>query len=68
VPPLGLPLWAVLVIVGGTITLAAGTTLITLALHPTATRGPCLVRNPAARSSHHFAQRKRNAISYSKPS
>ena len=30
----GLPLWAVLVIVGGTITLAAATTLITLALQP----------------------------------
>jgi hypothetical protein len=36
VPPPGLPLWAVLVIVGGTIALAAGTTLITLALRPTA--------------------------------
>jgi|SRR5215510_8408861 len=36
VPPAGLPLWAVLAIVGGTITLAAGTTLITLALQPTA--------------------------------
>jgi hypothetical protein len=36
----GLPLWAVLVILGGTIALAAATTLITLALHPTATRGP----------------------------
>jgi hypothetical protein len=34
----GLPLWAVLVILGGTITLAAATTLITLALHSTATR------------------------------
>lgn len=30
----GLPLWAVLVILGGTITLAAATTLITLALQP----------------------------------
>ena len=30
----GLPLWAVLVIVGGAITLAAATTLITLALQP----------------------------------
>jgi hypothetical protein len=33
-PTPGLPLWAVLVIVGGTITLAAATTLITLALQP----------------------------------
>ena len=30
----GLPLWAVLVIIGGTITVAAATTLITLALQP----------------------------------
>ena len=30
----GLPLWAVLVIVGGAITLAAATTLVTLALQP----------------------------------
>jgi hypothetical protein len=36
VPPAGLPLWAVLVIVGGTIALSAATTLITLALQPTA--------------------------------
>ena len=33
-PTPGLPLWAVLVIVGGAITLAAATTLITLALQP----------------------------------
>ena len=33
-PAPGLPLWAVLVIVGGTITLAAATTLVTLALQP----------------------------------
>jgi hypothetical protein len=43
----GLPLWAVLVILGGTITLAAATTLITLALQSTAAwRGP----RPAARA------------------
>jgi hypothetical protein len=37
----GLPLWAVLVILGGTITLAAATTLITLALNPpAASRAP----------------------------
>jgi hypothetical protein len=36
----GLPLWAVLVILGGSIALSAATTLITLALHPTATHGP----------------------------
>jgi hypothetical protein len=41
-PPLvvtaaGLPLWAVLVILGGTIALSAATTLITLALQPTVT-------------------------------
>jgi hypothetical protein len=41
----GLPLWAVLVIVGGTIALSAATTLIILALHPThAGRRP---RSPA---------------------
>ena len=41
----GLPLWAVLVIVGGTITLSAATTLIILALHPALTgRRP---RSPA---------------------
>jgi hypothetical protein len=34
----GLPLWAVLVILGATIALSAGTTLITLALQPTAPR------------------------------
>jgi hypothetical protein len=34
----GLPLWAVLVILGGTIALSAATTLITLALHSTAAR------------------------------
>jgi hypothetical protein len=39
VTPPGLPLWAVLVILAGTITLAAATTLITLALHPAATWG-----------------------------
>jgi hypothetical protein len=36
----GLPLWAVLVILGGTIALSAATTLITLALRSTATRLP----------------------------
>src|SRR5215470_12266063 len=51
-PPAGLPLWAVLVIVGGTIALAAATTLITLALHPTATRGP---RPPARPTARHRA-------------
>jgi hypothetical protein len=35
VPAPGLPLWAVLVIIGGAIALSAATTLITLALHPT---------------------------------
>jgi hypothetical protein len=40
-PAPGLPLWAVLVILGGTIALSAATTLITLALQPTApSRGP----------------------------
>jgi len=45
----GLPLWAVLVIVGGTITLSAATTLITLALHPAATwrRAPAPTRAQA---------------------
>src|SRR5215472_16361410 len=46
-PAPGLPLWAVLVIVGGTITLAAATTLITLALYPIAT---WCSRRPAART------------------
>ena len=36
----GLPLWAVLVILGGTITLSAATTLITLALQPATRRTP----------------------------
>ena len=40
VPVPGLPLWAVLVILGGTIALSAATTLITLALHPTAPAQP----------------------------
>ena len=43
----GLPLWAVLVILGGTITLAAATTLITLALQPTPRRTP----RPPARTA-----------------
>jgi hypothetical protein len=40
VPAAGLPLWAVLVIIGGTIALSAATTLITLALHPATGRRP----------------------------
>jgi hypothetical protein len=40
VPAAGLPLWAVLVIIGGTIALSAATTLITLALHPDTGRRP----------------------------
>jgi len=47
-PTPGLPLWAVLVIVGGTITLAAATTLITLALHP----GHRCKPPPSARATH----------------
>jgi len=53
VPPAGLPLWAVLVIVGGTIALAAATTLITLALHPTVTRrGPRPPARTPAKARH----------------
>jgi hypothetical protein len=40
VPAPGLPLWAVLVIIGGAIALSAATTLITLALHPATGRRP----------------------------
>lgn len=49
----GLPLWAVLVILGGTITLAAGTTLITLALQPTSRRRPRPPARTAAASATH---------------
>jgi hypothetical protein len=48
----GLPLWAVLVMLGGTIALSAATTLITLALHPTATRGPRPLPRTPARAMH----------------
>jgi hypothetical protein len=48
----GLPLWAVLVIVGGTIALSAAITLVTLALHPTATRGPRPPARTPARAMH----------------
>jgi len=51
-PPPGLPLWAVLVILGGTITLAAAATLITLALHPTARRGPRPPARTPAKARH----------------
>src|SRR5262245_56817745 len=47
-PTPGLPLWAFLVIVGGTISLAAATTLITLALHP----GHRCKPPPSARATH----------------
>jgi hypothetical protein len=69
VPPAGLPLWAVLVIVGGTITLSAATTLITLALQPTApgrrpwppARTPAKARHqpPAASQAHRPPPRQR---------
>jgi hypothetical protein len=52
VPVPGLPLWAVLVILGGTIALSAATTLITLALQPTATRGPRPSARTPARAMH----------------
>jgi hypothetical protein len=45
VPAPGLPLWAVLVIIGGAIALSAATTLITLALHPAP---PCRRPGPPA--------------------
>jgi hypothetical protein len=49
----GLPLWAVLVIVGGAITLAAATTLITLALQPGKSRKPGPpARTAPARATH----------------
>jgi hypothetical protein len=49
----GLPLWAVLVILAGTIALAAGTTLITLALQPTPRRTPRPpTRTAAPRTMH----------------
>jgi hypothetical protein len=48
----GLPLWAVLVIVGGTIALSAATTLITMALRPAATRGPRPPARTTARAMH----------------
>lgn len=49
----GLPLWAVLVIVGGTITLATATTLITLALQPGKWRRPRPPgRTASARAMH----------------
>jgi hypothetical protein len=52
-PVPGLPLWAVLVILAGTIALSAATTLITLALHPTATRpGPRPPARAAATARH----------------
>jgi hypothetical protein len=51
----GLPLWAVLVILGGTIALSAATTLITLALQPAATSRrpqPPARRTAAPRTMH----------------
>src|SRR5499425_2769589 len=51
-PAPGLPLWAVLVILGGTITLSAATTLITLALHPATGRRPCPPARTPATASH----------------
>jgi hypothetical protein len=58
----GLPLWAVLVILGGTIALSAATTLITLALQPTSRRRP---QPPAPtappRASHRPATHQRTS-------
>jgi hypothetical protein len=52
-PTPGLPLWAVLVIVGGAITLAAATTLITLALQPGhRCKPPPQARTSPARATH----------------
>jgi hypothetical protein len=48
----GLPLWAVLVILAGTIALSAATTLITLALQPTATRRTPPPAGPHRRPTH----------------
>jgi hypothetical protein len=49
----GLPLWAVLVIVGGAIALSAATTLITLALQSSATwRNPRPPAHVAPRATH----------------